>query len=156
MFFHRQPIGISTNDGVGIFGILVCLRQFGANDEIVRLKQYFSKDKRGYDATRRFVAYSAVSLNEKSMDGQSIWQHLADRSQWNLGCIYCRHRITSRASGGVKDGSASKIGVVSGEVMFEVRSIYAEEHQSNSTAVDASLPNLIPTTVTPPKCTPNG
>ena len=54
------------------------MRRLGANDEVVSLKQYYSQDRRG-GGGRKFVTYSAVSLNEKPVDGQSIRKNLTEK-----------------------------------------------------------------------------
>lgn len=105
--------------------------------------------------------------------------------QRSAGCIDSE-RIASRASEGVKDGSASKIGVVSGEAILPKLTtavwrktdlidrvpcgpavshrVFGQEFDSHCGGgffglCRACLPNPIPTTAPchpPPKCTPNG
>lgn len=63
------------------------------------------------------MAYSAISLNEEPVDSQSIRENLGKLGQQNTGC-FDDGISTSRASEGVKDGSVSKIGTVSGEAIW--------------------------------------
>jgi len=52
------------------------------------------------------------------MDSQSIWQNLAEEEVSGIRVALVNRMTTSRASEGVRDGSASKIGVVSGEAIW--------------------------------------
>ena len=63
------------------------------------------------------MAYSAVGLSEKPVDGQSIRENLTEKVSGVCACA-SSSTITSRASEGVKEGRASKIGVVSGVAIY--------------------------------------
>lgn len=66
-------------------------------------------------------------------------------------------KITSRASGGVKDGSASRIGVVSGEAILAKSGGVKELTEMRVSAERIwHLPGRSALHDLPPKCTPNG
>lgn len=58
--------------------MLVRMRGLGTDDEVMSLKRYYRQDRRR-GGRCKFVAYSAVSLNEKPVDGQSIWENLTEK-----------------------------------------------------------------------------